>query len=75
MRLAQTLQIEFAFPTQTIYMGRETESVPVFPEHGDIHESTEKEIEFAIDQARIIAVSEMGGENVVPGPYKFKQKQ
>lgn len=71
MRLAQVLEVEFAFPTQTIYMGKETAKKPVFPEVDNIYSCTKGEIEYAESQAREIALSAIGGGGI-PGPFRFE---
>jgi len=72
MRLAQTLGVEFAFPTQTIYMGEEKAPEPIFPDTGDIFSATRKQIDFAKKKAHEIASSELGGEDVQPEPFLFE---
>lgn len=74
MRLADELGVEFAFPTQTIYMGKDVEKPPVFPESGDIKSASDSEIEFALKKAHAITTSELGGENVIPEPFTFERK-
>ncbi len=71
LRLAQELGIEFAFPTQTIFMGKEAEPSPVFPDEGMIEDAVAKEKMEARKRAEDIALSSLGGKNVIPPPVKF----
>jgi MscS family membrane protein len=71
MRLAQSMGVEFAFPTQTIYMGKDKPAEPVFPDMGDILTLTQQEVESAKAKAREIAASELGGEGVHPPPFEY----
>jgi len=73
MRLAQTLGIDFAFPTQTIYMGKEQTPESIFPDTGDIFSATSEQIENAKKKAREIARSELGGEDVQPEPFTYDE--
>ncbi len=68
IRLANELGIEFAFPTQSIYMAKEKPLEPVFPDTGDIKAKVIKGMESANDRARRIAESQLGGKGVVPPP-------
>ena len=72
MRLAQHLGVEFAFPTQTIFMGKETTPPPIYPEASDIKTSLKQAINKAEEEARKIYESEMGGRHFVPDPFVFE---
>lgn len=74
IRLANDLGVTFAFPTQTIHMTEEPPSAPVFPETGEIDDFVQKALVQGRNAARKIAVSELGGSDVIPDPVRFDYK-
>jgi MscS family membrane protein len=71
MRLAQELGVEFAYPTQTIYVAQPKEHAPIFPEEGTILAANEPRLRAVRDKAREIVRSEVGGEGVIPDPVGY----
>jgi MscS family membrane protein len=64
-RLAQRLQVEFAFPTQTVHLRQdETEGTPMPLPHADA-------LEHGQSQARAIVGEFLGGPGVIPPPVSF----
>ncbi len=72
LRLAKELGIEFAFPTQTIYMAKDDPDYRVFPDEGDIKTTVFGRKDGAGKIAKEIAFSELGGEGVIPPKVQFR---
>ena len=74
IRLAHDLGVEFAFPTQTIFMGKELPTPPVFPETGNIKSFVDQGRKNADRRAMEISESELGGKGVIPKPVNFSNE-
>jgi small-conductance mechanosensitive channel len=74
IRLAHDLGIEFAFPTQTIFMGKEQPVPGVFPASGTIKSVVDKGNLDARNRAVEITESELGGKRVIPTPVSFGEE-
>ena len=69
IRLANRLGVEFAFPTQTLYLTRAGESAG--PPELPVRNKIELGMVGGRREARDITVGELGGLDVVPGPVNF----
>lgn len=74
LRLGQDIGVEFAFPTQTIHMGKEKPVEALFPEEGMIRNVVSDKKHEAIKRAREISSSGLGGRGVVPSPLEAGDK-
>jgi MscS family membrane protein len=69
IRLANRLGVQFAFPTQTLYLTRAGESAG--PPELPVRSKIERGMVGGRREARNIAAGELGGLDVVPGPVNF----
>ena len=70
VRLAARLGVEFAFPTQTLFMSKTPPmgDPPPLPEKAAV----DKALEQGRTEARSVTEGELGGADVIPPPVSFK---